>query len=269
MKEEKAKKKKSKRLTLAVIIVLIFVIVFSGLFFYIWSYKNVYAIVMGTKIYYSQLYYEAVKQAEKVNFLGYDPLSSDPKVENARRMIMDYAEDRVLSERLYYLMGVKDGFSASDNEIETAFENYKNDITKGSTDPEKDFKDDLKARGLTEQGLRGILKNDIIASREKDKLTENINVSESDVREYFNDWGSGYGTNGKNNEQIYKEKYETIKQDAFYMKKSDYLDAYSKKLIADNAKYISMDNVYKRFMRWYYQAFLDLPVPDQYLVDNT
>jgi flagellar basal body-associated protein FliL len=72
MKKEKTKKKKSKRLTFAVIIVLIFVIVFSGLFFYIWSYKNVYAIVMGTKIYYSQFYYEAVKQAEKVNFLGYD-----------------------------------------------------------------------------------------------------------------------------------------------------------------------------------------------------
>jgi hypothetical protein len=89
------------------------------------------------------------------------------------------------------------------------------------------------------------------------------------VREYFNERGSGYGANGKNNEQIYKEKYETIKQDALYMKKSDYLDAYSKKLIADNAKYISMDNVHKKFMRWYYQVFLDLPVPDQYLVNNT
>jgi hypothetical protein len=268
MKGKNTKGRVNKKLKIVLLIILTVAVVFSSLFFYIFSYRNVYAIVKGTKIYNSQYYYEAVKEAERLNYLGYDPLSSDPKMQSLQRMLADYAKNYTISERLYYLMGVQDGFTASNAEIEKALEDYENNIIKGSSNPEKDFQDELKSRGLTEKDLRSILAFDIIATKEKDKLTEKINVSESDLKAYFNEWGSAYGANGKNDEQVYKNNYERIKQDAINMKKSDYLDNYSRTLIADNVKYISMDNVYKKFMRWYYQNFLGLSVPYQYQASN-
>ena len=267
MKGKRTKIKK--KLALVIIIALIIVIICTGVFLYFKSYKNIYATVKGTKIYYNHLYYETVKQAERLNFLGYDPLSTDPKAENVRKMIIDYAEEKIIAERLYYLMGVEDGFSASSEEVQSAFEQFKNSVTENSEDPEKDFKDELELRDLTERGLKNILREEIVAGKEKDKLMENMDVSENDVKEYFNEWGSGYGANGKNDDEIYKEKYDKIKQDALSMKRSDYLDAYSKKLIETNKNYISMDNIYKKFMRWFYESFLDLPIPDQYKVESS
>lgn len=259
---------KNKTLMILAIILLIVVVVASGFFLYIGRYRNVFALVKGTKIYNNELYYETVKQAERLNFLGYDPLSSDPKTENARKIIIAYAKEKIIAERLYYLMGVEDGFVASEEEVKSAFEEFKNSVTENSEDPEKDFQDELKFRDLTERMLKNILKEEIIADKEKDKLTESIDVSENDVKEYFVEWGSGYGANGKNDDEIYKEKYGKIKQDALNMKKGDYLDVYSKKLVESNKDYIFMDNVYKKFMRWFYEDFLGLSVPDQYKAES-
>lgn len=270
-KDNKIKRKnifKNKTVVILAVILLIIALVASGFFLYIGRYRNVFVLVKGTKIYNDELYYETVKQAERLNFLGYDPLSSDPKTENARKIIIDYAKEKIIAERLYYLMGIEDGFVASEEEVQSAFEGFKNSVTENSEDPEKDFQDELKFRDLTERMLRNILKEEIIAGKEKDKLTESIDVSENDVKEYFAEWGSGYGANGKNDDEIYKEKYDKIKQDALSMKKSDYLDAYSKKLVESNKNYIFMDNVYKKFMRWFYEAFLGLPVPDQYKAES-
>ncbi len=270
-KDNKIKSKnmfKNKTLMILAIILLIVVVVASGFFLYIGRYRNVFALVKGTKIYNNELYYETVKQAERLNFLGYDPLSSDPKTENARKIIIDYAKEKIIAERLYYLMGVEDGFVASEEEVKSAFEEFKNSVTENSEDPEKDFQDELKFRDLTERMLKNILKEEIIADKEKDKLTESIDVSENDVKEYFVEWGSGYGANGKNDDEIYKEKYGKIKQDALNMKKGDYLDVYSKKLVESNKDYIFMDNVYKKFMRWFYEDFLGLSVPDQYKAES-
>jgi len=270
-KDNKIKSKnmfKNKTLMILVIILLIVVVVASGFFLYIGRYRNAFALVKGTKIYNNELYYETVKQAERLNFLGYDPLSSDPKTENARKIIIDYAKEKIIAERLYYLMGVEDGFVASEEEVKSAFEEFKNSVTENSEDPEKDFQDELKFRDLTERMLKNILKEEIIADKEKDKLTESIDVSENDVKEYFVEWGSGYGANGKNDDEIYKEKYGKIKQDALNMKKGDYLDVYSKKLVESNKDYIFMDNVYKKFMRWFYEDFLGLSVPDQYKAES-
>jgi hypothetical protein len=263
------RKGRRKWLWTALVIVAAILVIFSGVFLYLLNYKNVFVMIKGTKVSNSEMYFEATQQAEKLNYLGFNPLSSDPAQQNVYNMIMDYAKQMVVAQRLYYLMGIQDGYAATDQEIEKAYQDYKTKVTKGSTDPEQTFKDSLKTSELTDSQLRNILKEQIIAGKEEDKLTSNINLTEADIRAYFDEWASGYGANGKNNDQIYKEKYDQIKADAISMKKSDYIDSNSKNLIQQNIKEIDTDNVYKKFMRWVYNDFLGQSVPTEYVPEES
>ncbi len=251
----------------ALIVILVVVILAAallGTYAYIYAGRKVYAYVKGTPVYNYEMSNEIVNQAEKNN-VNLDSIGTDPKGAFVRYTLMSLAKRAVISRRLYYLMGLKDGFKCTKSELDKALYEFRKNNVVGSDTPEKDFKNELEVRGVTEKQLEGILREEIIANKEKDKLTKNITITPEEVKEYYKEWSYAYTNDGKEDaEKVFKEKYDTIKNDALAMKKQDFLRKYTNKLIEENKKDIVIDNRYKKFMRWVYKALFNLAVPDEF-----
>ncbi len=249
-------------------VVILIVVILAGILFgtyaYIYAGRKVYAYVKGTPIYNYEMSNEIVNQAEKNN-VNLESIGNDPKGAFVRYTLMNLAKRAVISRRLYYLMGIKDGFGCTKSELDKALYDFRKNNVGNSDTPEKDFKNELEIRGVTEKELEGILREEIIANKEKGKLTKNITITPEEVKKYYKEWSYAYTNDGKENaEKVFKEKYNTIKNDALAMKKQDFLRKYTNKLIEENKKYIVIDNRYKKFMRWVYKSLFNLSVPDEF-----
>ena len=245
------------------IVVLVLVVALLGVYAYIYSGRNVYAYVDQTPIYNYEMSNEIVNQAYKNN-VNLDSIGTDPKGAFVKYTLTDFAKREVISRRLYYLMGIKDGFTCKKDELDKAFYNFKKQVLSGSTNPEQDFKNELSNRGITESELKNVLREKIIAEKEQDKLTSNISVSSEEVKEYFDEWSYAYVKDGQDKEQVFKDNYKQIESDALDLKKQDYLRKYTNKLMDGNKGKIVIDNRYKKFMRWVYRSLLNLAVPSQF-----
>jgi len=251
----------------ALIVILVVVILAGALFgtyAYIYAGRKVYAYVKGTPVYNYEVSNEIVNQAEKNN-VNIDSIGTDPKGAFVRYTLMNLAKRTVISRRLYYLMGIKDGFKCTKSDLEKAMYNFRKNNVGNSDTPEKDFKNELEIRGITEKELEKILSEEVVANKEKDKLTSNITITPDEIEKYYKEWSYAYTNDGKEDAQkVFKEKYATIKSDALAMKKQDFLRKYTNKLIEENKKYIIIDNRYKKFMRWVYKSLFNLAVPDEF-----
>ncbi len=255
----------------ALIVILVVVILTGALFgtyAYIYAGRKVYAYVKGTPIYNYEMSNEIVNQAEENN-VNLNSIGTDPKGAFARYTLMSFAKRAVISRRLYYLMGIKDGFKCTKDDLDKALYDFKKNVIGNSNTPEKDFKNELEIRGINEEELKKILSEEIIANKEKDKLTKNITITPEEVKKYYKEWSYAYTNDGKENaDKVFKEKYATIKSDALAMKKQDFLRKYTNNLIEKNKKYIQIDNRYKKFMRWVYRSLFNLSVPNQFKPGN-
>ncbi len=249
---------------MVILIVVILAGVLFGTYAYIYAGRKVYAYVKGTPIYNYEMSNEIVNQAEENN-VNLESIGTDPKGAFVRYTLMNLAKRTVISRRLYYLMGIKDGFKCTKSDLEKAMYNFRKNNVGNSNTPEKDFKNELEIRGITEKELEKILSEEVVANKEKDKLTSNITITPEEVKKYYKEWSYAYTNDGKEDAQkVFKEKYATIKSDALAMKKQDFLRKYTNKLIEENKKYIIIDNRYKKFMRWVYKSLFNLAVPDEF-----
>ncbi len=251
----------------ALIVILVVVILAAallGTYAYIYAGRKVYAYVKGTPIYNYEMSNEIVNQAEKNN-VNLNSIGTDPKGAFVRYTLTNFAKRAVISRRLYYLMGIKDGFKCTKSDLDKALYEFRKNNTAGSDTPEKDFENELSIRGIDEKELKKILAEEVIANKEKDKITEKITITPEEVEKYYKEWSYAYTNDNKEDPQkVFKEKYDTIKNDALAMKKQDFLRKYTNKLIEDNKKDIVIDNRYKKFMRWVYKSLFNLAVPDQF-----
>ncbi len=262
-----SKKINKKKITLAIIAAVIVIIGGISLVFteYLLPWRNVYVTVKETKVYEYSMSYEMIEQADALNVPYSSFVTEDPKSNMARQMVTDNARNEVIYKRLFYLMGIKDGFDVAQDEINAALETFKKNTNLGTNESvEQSYKDELDARGLSGKDFMEIVKENIIVQKEKDKLTANIALSDKDLKAYFDEWGFGYDPKNPNRQEVYGKNIEQIKKDALYMKKKDYLTGIEKKLLADNMSEISFDNPYKKFMRWLYGDFLGTSIPDEY-----
>ena len=250
----------------ALIVILVVVIVSAflfGVYGYIYAGRNVYAYVKGTPIYNYEMSSEIVDQAYKNN-VNLASIGTDPKGAFVRYTLTNFAKRAVIARRLYYLMGLKNHFTCSKEELDKALYDFKKQVIGDSTNPEQAFKTELENRGITEKQLLQILREKVIAQKEKDALTKNITITPEEVKKYFKEWSYAYVKDGQNPEEVFKKEYDKIKSDALSFKKQQYLVKYTNNLINKNKKYIVIDNRYKKFMRWFYRSLLNLAVPSQF-----
>ncbi len=248
---------------IVLIVVGILAVALFGFYAYVYAGRNVYAYVDGTPIYNYEMSNEIVDQAYKNN-VNLSSIGTDPKGAFVKYTLTNFAKRAVFSRRLYYLMGLKDGFTCSNDELNKALYDFKKQVLKGSTNPEEDFKNELEDRGITLNELKDILREKVIAQKEEDKLTANITVTPQDVKKYFDEWSYAYVKKGQDKDKVFKDKYDQIKSDTLYMKKQDFLRKYTNKLLSENKGKIIIDNRYKKFMRWVYRSLFNLAVPSQF-----
>ena len=249
---------------LIVIIVITFLVVsLFGTYAYIYAAKNVYAYVDGMPVYQYEMSNEIIDQAIKNN-VDLGSIGTDPKGAFAKYTLTEFAKRAIFSRKLYYIIAIKDGFTCTKNELDKAFYDFKKQNLSGTANPEEEFKKILDMRGITEKQLRTVLREEVIAQKEKDKLTANITVSPEEVQKYFDEWSYAYVKGGQDKGQVFKEQYARIKSDALDMKKQDYLRKYTNNLMEKDKNNIVIDNRYKKFMRWAYSSLLNLAVPPQF-----
>ena len=250
----------------ALIVILVVVIVSAflfGVYGYIYAGRNVYAYVKGTPIYNYEMSNEIVDQAYNNN-VNLASVGTDPKGAFVRYTLTKFAKRAVIARRLYYLMGLKNHFSCSKDELDKALYDFKKQVIGDSANPEQAFKTALEDRGITERELLQILQEKVIAQKEKDELTKNITITPEDVKKYFDEWSYAYVKDGQNPKEVFQKEYDKIKSDALSFKKQQYLVKYTNNLIDENKKDIVIDNRYKKFMRWFYKSLLNLAVPSQF-----
>lgn len=270
MKEKSTKKSNKggirikKSLLIALIVALIIAIIVVSGSLYLLSWKEVYVVVKGTKVYNYQMFYETYNQAKVFKISALDFLQDNPKYTFLQQMIVDVAKREIISNRLLYLSATNEGITTTEEEIEKAVADFKEEATKGSDNPEQAIKDELDIYGLNEKTLRALLRENIIVEKKKSELTKHISVSEKEVVDYFEEWREGYVKEEGNKESYFKANYEQIKKDALDMKRKDYLTQVSRNLVEDNASSITFDNAYKRFMRWLYGRFFGTTIPEEY-----
>ena len=245
-------------------VVVILVAVLFGTYAYVYSGKNVYIYAQGKPIYNYEMSSAIVEQAYKNNVNLGSIEQGTPKGAFVKYTLNKLAEREVISNKLLYLMGLKDGYSCSPSELDKAMYEFKKGVTGISSDPEKNFESELELRNITVNQLKQILKEKVIADKETDKLTKNITVTPQEVENYYKEWSFAYSEKGKTDSEIFKEKYDKIKDDTLYSKKQQYMNKFITKLIDENKDKIVIDNRYKKFMRWIYSSILNLAVPDEF-----
>ncbi|MGB9695425.1 MAG: SurA N-terminal domain-containing protein [Caldisericaceae bacterium] len=260
------KKHSLKKILLSLLIAVILIGGIAAAFVaYLLPWKNVYATVNGTKVYNYRMSYEMLEFAQKFNVSPTAFVTDDPHSNAARQMVTENARNETMYTRLLYLMGVKDGFTATQDEVDNAIASFKKTITPSSGQTlEQAYSDELSSMGLTEKDYVDLIKENIISQKEKDKLTANITITDKELKSYFDEWGFGYDPKNPDRQAVYAKNIEQIKKDALLNKKNDYIASYERQLLADNMSGISFDNPYKKFMRWWYGSFLGETIPDQY-----
>jgi hypothetical protein len=248
---------------LVILVVVLVAAVLFGVYGYIYAGRNVYAYVKGTPIYNYEMSNEIVDQAY-ANNVNLDSIGTDPKGAFVKYTLTKFAKRAVVSRRLYYLMGLENHFTCSKDELNKALYDFKKEMIGGTANPEQAFKTELSDRGITENELMKILQEKVIAQKEKDELTKNITITPEEVKKYFNEWSYAYVKKGQDPNEVFKNEYEKIKEDALALKKQQYLIKYTNDLIDKNKKDIVIDNRYKKFMRWFYKSLLNLAVPSQF-----
>ena len=246
-----------------VIVIAFLVVALLGSYAYIYAGRNVYAYVDGMPVYQYEMSNEIVDQAIKNN-VDFGSIGTDPKGDFVKYTLTEFAKRAIFSRKFYYIIGIKDGFTCTKDEINKAFYDFKKQTLSGSINPEEEFKKVLNISGITEKELRAILREKVIAQKEKDKLTADITVSPEDVQKYFDEWSYAYAKDGQDKGKIFKEQYGQIKSDALDIKKQDYLRKYTNNLMEKDKNSIVIDNRYKKFMRWAYGSLLNLAVPPQF-----
>jgi len=232
---------------------------------YLLPWKNVYATVKGTKVYEYSMSHQMLEQAQKFNVSPSAFVTNDPQSNAQTQMVTENARNEVMYTRLFYLVGIKDGFTATQDEVNSAIEAFKKTLTLSNGETlEQAYKNELDARGLTEKDYIEIVKESLISQKEKDKLTANITLTDKELKSYFDEWGFGYDPKNPDRQAVYNKNIEQIKKDATAMKKNDYLLGIERNLLSDSMSEISFDNPYKKFMRWWYGSFLGETIPDQY-----
>ncbi len=244
-------------------LIVVLVVALLGTYAYIYRGKNVYAYINKTPIYNYEMSNEIVEQAYKNN-VNLGSIGSSPKDAFVKYTLTNFAKRALISRRFYYLMGIKDHFECSTDELDKALYNFKKETIGNSASPEQDFKKELNLRGISNSNLLQILKEKTIAQKEMDKLTSNITATPEEVKKYYDEWSYAYVKNGKNEDVVFKEKYNQIRNDTLDMKKQEYLRKYTNNLIEKNKDNIILDNRYKKFMRWVYGSLLNLSVPSQF-----
>jgi len=272
IRKEKAAKKENKGFLKRIVenpalIVILVVVIVSAILFgaygYIYAGRNVYAYVKGTPIYNYEMSSEIVDQAYSNN-VNLASIGTDPKGAFVRYTLTKFAKRAVIARRLYYLMGLKNHFTCSKDELDKALYDFKKQVIGDSENPEQAFKTALEDRGITEKELLQILQEKVIAQKEKEELTKNITITPEDVKKYFDEWSYAYVKDGQDPKEVFQKEYDKIKNDALSFKKQQYLVKYTNNLINENKKYIVIDNRYKKFMRWFYKSLLNLAVPSQF-----
>lgn len=235
-----------------------------GTYAYVYSGRNAYIYVQDKPIYNYEMSNAIIEQAYKNNVNLGSIEQGNPKSAFVKYTLNKLAEREVISDKLLYLMGLKDNYSCSPAELDKSMYEFKKTVTGISNDPEKNFESELELRNITVRQLKQILKEKVIVNKETDKLTRNITVTPKEVRDYYKEWSFAYSEKGKTDDEIFREKYDKIKDDTLYSKKQQYMNKFITKLINENKDKIVIDNRYKKFMRWIYSRVLNLAVPDEF-----
>jgi hypothetical protein len=263
---------KSKKIFIGVLLSLVIIggIAASSAVYLFLPWKNVYVTAKGTKVYEYSMSNEMVEQADALNAPYTAFVSEDPTSIATTQLVTSNARNEVIYKRLFYIMGLKDGFTATQDEINTAIDAFKKKANQGTNESvEQSYKDELSVRSLTEKEFAEIVKENIISQKEEAKLTASITLSDKELKAYIDEWGFGYDSKNPNRQEVYEKNIEQIKKDALNMKKEDYITDLEKKLLADSMNEISFDNPYKKFMRWLYGSFLGISIPDQYKPESS
>ncbi len=245
-------------------IIVIVAAILLGIYGYIYSGKNVYAYVKGEPIYSYEMSNEIVDQAYKKNVSVLQLLGGDPQSALTLSALNSLAKKEVISRKFFYLMGLQDNFNCTASELDAAMYEFKKAATGIPDNQEENFASELAFRRITEQQLRAVLREKIIAQKEIDKLTQHIVLTPEEIYVYYEEWSFAFAEEGKTSEEIFTEKYDKIERSALTLEKQQYLIKLRTNLMDENESEIIIDNRYKRFMRWFYQNIMNLVVPDEF-----
>lgn len=249
------------------IAILAILVTMSAFYLYFRQWKSVYAVVEGSKIYNYTYYYVQNEVAKKMGLTGTIMNPADPKSTYYSKMLQDMTLQEVITRRMLYLQGLEDGFIISDEQLASELDKFKGNLyVSEGQDRGQAYQEYLQYTGLSEKELLDNIKESKIVEKVTAKLTENLSVSEGEIKSFFDQFSSAYIEGSESKNEAYKNHYDAIKRDALKAKIDDYMRDYKNKLIDDikQKNTVSFDNPLKKFMRWWYGNFLGLTAPTEY-----
>lgn len=227
--------------------------------------KNVFLKVGSDKITYDEMNYQVYLASKTLNAPLPNLQSNDPNSLAAARNVLQLAYINTLSDSILYNMAKSEGITATNEEVEQSINALKDSVSKGYNDKELALDDFLNTIGVQRSSLWEIILKQLVANKEKDKLTSNIKVTDDEVKSFYNDFWSAYVKNASDKEKYFQENYQKIKEDCLKNKKEQYVtNTLRRELINNELKNIEVDNPYKKLMRFWYGTFLGTDIPEIY-----
>ncbi|BAL80893.1 SurA N-terminal domain-containing protein [Caldisericum exile] len=244
------------------VIILVLIFIYAGIFL---PWKDVYLKVGDNKITYDEMNYQVYLAAKTLNSPLPNIQSNDPKSLAAARNVLQLAYINAISDAVLYNKAKNDGLSISDNEVDSYISNLTESVSSGFNNKELALEDFLNTIGVKKSSLKNVIYKKLLADREVDLLTSHITVSENEIRDFYNEFLSAYVKNENEKEKYFKENYNKIKEDCLKNKKDQYVaTTLRRNLINEEINNITVDNPYKRLMRFWYGTFLGTDIPEMY-----